>query len=312
MLSDVMKQVVQEILQGNKKIISKKVDHKTGIHGTDDSLKSIKRPNYQRLKKDQRLSIHKTNIENASIHKKPAEQKENSTLLSKQFNEESIAALHSLSLAQGKVPKKSNTYTQVDRTQKKMAKIIGHTRNGGCVWFYPDLPKELMGSFHRPLNSSSVGVVKMPECLPSYLLMVNEIMRNNQGIKFHLTWNKEEGAPFTAELYDEDTGRLEEIMNDMYQKINRRSLKRYETCTVVSPGTWLSSQLNISSPVDAIAFLEGVPYYTSIVLMEVLLQEFENSDFNYEINGNYLLLKGNYHVISKLVTELKIHVQKGG
>ncbi|MFD1040261.1 hypothetical protein ACFQ3N_17955 [Virgibacillus byunsanensis] len=298
-MSDVMKQVVSEILQGNKTLVAKG-NHEPQHKESDTALNNINRPNYQNMKKDQRLSYAGKNVRISSNDRKPHERKKSVSLLPKPFNEESISTLHSRSLAQGNVPKKSNP-----NLGAKKARIIGNTKNGGCVWFFPQLPMDLMGSFNRSLNSVSVGVVKMPESLPSYIVLINEIIRNNQDVKFHITWNKEGDTPFTAELYDEDANRLEKIMNDIYQKINRTSLKRYETYTAVSPSSWLSKQMKIKPSADAIAFLEGVPYYTGIVLMDTLLRNFENNDFNFEINHNYILLEGNYHVISKLIAELK-------
>lgn len=303
-MSDVMKQVVQEVLKGNKTIISNRVEN-TSKPSASKSLNDIKRPNYQRLKKEQRLSVLENQRSSPAGYKKPAAQGRPNGLSAKQFNKESMSRLRSISLAQGKVSRKSNTPAHGDHRQTKSAKIIGHTRNGGCVWFFPDLPQELMGSFHRPLNRAAVGTVRMPECLPSYLLLVNEIIRDNQDIKFYISWERGGDAPFTAEFYDDDVDRLEKIMNEVYQKLNRRSLKHFEAYTAISPSPWLTKQLNISLSVDAIAILEGVPYYTSIVLMDSLLKNFKNTGIDYEIEEKYLLLKGNYHVISELVTELK-------
>lgn len=299
-----MKQIVQEVIKGNKTIITNRVDEKT-LPSSNVSLGEIKRPNYQRLKKNQRLSV----LEQASSSAKPQHrsvtQRNPQTLTEKQFNEESISRLRSISMAQGKVSRKSHTASRGNQRHEKPARIIGHTRNGGCVWFFPDLPKELMGSFHRPLNRAAVGVIKMPECLPSYLLLVNEVIRDNQDIKFYISWERKGDAPFAAEFYDDDVDRLERVMNEVYQKLNRRSLKQVEAYTAISPSPWLTKQLNISLSVDAVAILEGVSYYTGIVLMDSLLKNFENNELDYEIAENYLLLKGNYHVISELVTELK-------
>ncbi|PAV29743.1 hypothetical protein CIL05_10275 [Virgibacillus profundi] len=304
-MSDVMKQVVQEILQGNKKIASNKAVNNSEKSESVPSVKNIKRPNYQRLKKEERLSYTKRNSRAPLKEPKTIGNKRSGSTSPEQFNEKSISALHSMSLVQGNVPKKHHTFTHGNNPKINKARIIGKTKNGGCVWFFPKLPKKLMGSFQRPLNSAAVGVVKMPDCLPSYLLVINEVIQNNQEIKFHLSWNKDAGTPFTAELYDDNVDRLGKLMNDLYQKLNRRSFKQYETYTAVSPSSWLSSQLNISKTVEGIAILEGISYYTSIVLMDSLLKNFETSDFNYEINSNYLLLSGNYHVISKLIAELK-------
>lgn len=303
-MSDLMKQVVHEVLQGNKTIVSSRVDN-SSRQSANKSLKDIKRPNYQRMKQDQRLSILEKSRPAPTGRQKTVTQSRPSGLSERHFNEESISRLRSISMAQGKVSRKTGGAVLDVHRKTKSARIVGHTRNGGCVWFFPDLPQELMGSFQRPLNRAAVGVVRMPECLPSYLLLVNEIIRDNQDIKFYISWERAGDAPFTAEFYDDDIDRLERILNDIYQKLNRRSLKHFETYTAISPSPWLTKQLNISLSVDAIAILEGVPYYTSIVLMDSLLKNFENTGLDYEIEEKYLLLKGNYHVISELVTELK-------
>lgn len=60
-MSDLMKQVVQEVLKGNKTIISNRVDN-ANRQPASASLGDIKRPNYQRLKQEQRLSV----LENSS------------------------------------------------------------------------------------------------------------------------------------------------------------------------------------------------------------------------------------------------------
>ncbi|MBD8007596.1 hypothetical protein [Bacillus norwichensis] len=299
-MSDVMKQVVQEVLQGNKTIMTNRMNQKNNTPA-NISLSEIKRPNYQQLKQEQRLSV----LEESKMNKKAAVQKHPHGLSDKHFNEESISRLRSISMAQGKVSRKSAESARGNHKQARSAKIIGHTRNGGCVWFFPTLSQKLMGSFQRPLNRVAIGAVKIPECLPSYLLLVNEIIRDNQDIKFYISWERSGDVPFTAEFYDDDVDRLERVMNEIYQKLNRRALKQLESYTVMSPSPWLTKQLNISLSVDAIAILEGVPHYTSILLLDSLLKNFENTEIDYEIAEKYLLLKGNYHVISELVVELK-------
>lgn len=310
-----MKHIVQEILRGNKTIVSKRTDQAVPKQRAEVPLDHIKRPNYQQLKRDKRLSvIGKKGTVTANSHKSESSlsmnrqtgTRGNSTPLPKtNVHEESISKLRSLSLAQGNISRKNNSSVRGNKPGKREARIIGQTRNGGCVWFFPDLPGELMGSFQRPLNRAGVGVIKMPESMPSHLLLVNEIIRDHQDIKFNISWDKEGKDPFIAEFYDNDVDRLEKIMIDVFQKLNRRSLKPFEAYKAVSPGPWLTKQLNIGLSVDAIAFLEGVPYYSGIVLMDSLLKNFDATDIDFEIGGNHILLKGNYHVISNFVTELK-------
>ncbi|MFD1706753.1 hypothetical protein ACFSCZ_08405 [Siminovitchia sediminis] len=308
-MSDVMKQVVQEVLRGNTTVITS--GHKQrGKPSANTSLDGIDRPNYQRLKQDQRLSVLGKQRASSSTPVRPVRQNSQrknrpSALSDKHFNEESISKLRSISMAQGKVSRRGTGVAGDNHGGVRSSKIIGKVRNGGCVWFFPNLPQELMGSFQRPLNRAAVGVIKMPVCWPSYLLLVNEIIRDHQDIKFYISWEKAGDAPFIAEFYDDDVDRLEKVMNEAYQKLNRRSLKSFETYTAISPSPWLTKQLNISLSVDAIGLLEGVSYYSGILLMDSLLRKFDNTSLDYEIAENYVLLKGSYHVVSELVTELK-------
>lgn len=300
-MSDVMKQVVQEIMQRNKTIVSRKVD--SPPNKPNPSLANIKRPNYQRLKEKERLAFTKNKqlpVRSGTI----ANRNHQLSPMPKQFNEESISALSSLSLVQGKVPSR-NSFSVSTRSRQDKAKVIGKTRNGGFVWFFPQLEDKLRNSFGRALSSEAVGVVQMPECMPSQLLLIDEVVQQNPGIKFSVTWAKDEKSTFTAELFDDDPNRLEKIMNDMYQKLNRRSLKSFETYTLSSPSPWLKSQLNITGSDKGIAFVEGISYYTSILLMDHLLKNSGTSDFQFEIAHKFLLLSGNVTIITQLVNELK-------
>ncbi|MBP2257021.1 hypothetical protein [Virgibacillus alimentarius] len=317
-MSDMMKQVVQEVIKGNKTIVSNRTNQTNrqavnrNRNNPSSPLANIKRPNYQQIKKDKRLSFaakgsnavnKRSSASNLSgrIKERASESTRSRSMSPKQLNDASISKLSSLSLAQGQMTGGSH-YSGGPR--EKSAKVIGSVKNGGHVLFFPNIPTELKNNFNRAQGASAVGVIAMPDCLPSYLLLVNEVIRNNQRITCDLSWNVDGNAPFRAELYDDDVDRLERIMKDAYQKINRRSLKQYETYLEKSPSTWLSKQLHVGA-VDAIALLEEVPYYKGIVLMDFLLKKFKEDSFNFEIKQCYLLLTGNEQVVSKLITALK-------
>lgn len=312
-----MKQVVQEVLNKNTTIVSNKsnrpMTNPVNERGSTLGLQHIKRPNYQQLKKDERLSIitnkrsnkptyhQQSNRGNAISDKK----RTNSSILPERFNRESVSKLSSLTLAQGNTSARGNTVRSRGGQSTDKGKLIGKTKNNGYVWFFPNVQNELRGNFNRSLNNTSIGVIQMPECLPSYLLLINDVVRNNQQIEFYISWDGEGKKPFVAELYNSDPSKLKTIMNELFEKINRRSLKQSEVYIAPSPSSWLSKQLNINSPVDSIAFLEGVPYYSSILLIDKRLKDNPNCNVDFEITKNYLLLKGNEQTITKLITEMK-------
>lgn len=325
-----MKRVIQEVMKGNRTIVShsqnrpgkgfrtstSEPNEKQDRAHAPASLKEIRRPNYQRLKQDKRLSFAKKDRTTKSSsapargnrnNRNSSQKRTNpASVLPKQFNEESISTLSSLSLAQGHVSR--NQYALSRDTEK--SRLLGKTKNGGYVWFYPHINQDLSSYFNRSLSEGSAGVVHMPDSFPSYLLWVNEVIRQHPEIKFHLSWDPDGEAPFTVELYDDQIDRLENIMNDLYQKLNRRSMKQFEAYTAESPSTWLSKQLHIQSSVDAIAFLEGIHYYTSIVLIDQALDRFSQDEFTYEIKHNYLLISGQSQVVSQIISELKKEVTR--
>src|SRR5699024_12498805 len=80
------------------------------------------------------------------------------------------------------------------RPREKSANVIRSVKNGGHVLFFPNITTELNNNFNRAQGASAVGVIAMPDCLPSYLLLVNEVIRNNQCITCDLSWNVDGNA----------------------------------------------------------------------------------------------------------------------
>src|SRR5699024_5864228 len=226
---------------------------------------------------------------------------DSASILPHSYNVDNVSRLSSFTLSQGK----ASNHGHVRNTLRTNEKLIGTTRNGGNIWFFEHVNNDLVDSFNRSIRNVSIGVIEMPENLPSYLLIINDMIRKGKNLEFYVSWDKENEEQFLVELYSEDAKQLESIVRDIYQAINRRSIKRVDSHVVSAPSPWLSKQFNLNTSVDALAILEGIPYYTGVLLVNKVLDEGHNHSFDYEINNNHILLKGDYETVSDLVTQLK-------
>lgn len=303
-MSDFIKNIVEEVLNRGKPIRTgtayssideSKRTNKQNEKVSDDVFEGLRRPNYQREKMKQRLSakgagsVKRTH--NPSVH-------QTKNTVARPIENHSFSQLKTMSLVHG------NSSLQNGMKTKQTGRVIGKTRDGGYAWFFPNVSKEVANYFHRPPGDAAIGVVKVSTCLPSQLLFVNEMIRKHSDIRYFLNWDKDGDGPFVLELFDHNHERLESVLNDIYQKLNRRSLKQTEVYTEVSPGPWLSKQLGLSDSVGVVAIMEGVEFYTSIMLIENYLHKSSDVNVSFEVERNYLLLKGDQHV-SNIITQIK-------
>lgn len=240
-------------------------------------------------------------ISNTPVGRSSVLNRNDSSILPHSYNVDNVSRLSAVTLAQGKV----SNHGHVTNALSKSHKLIGKTKDGGNIWFFENLNDELIDLFNRSISGSAIGVIEMPENLPSYLLTINEMIRKNQNIEFYVSWDKENEQSFLVELYCKDPVQLESILRDIYKQINRRSMKRIDSYVTSAPSPWLSKQLDIKSTVNSIAILEGIPYYTGVLLVNQALDIDPNRVFDYEINNNHLLITGDYQTVTDLVAQLK-------
>lgn len=309
-LSDFMKNVVAEALRG-KKTPSTKKENK--IHVTSSSpeltnnstnqgsLDSIIRPNYQNKNVEKRLSVlNKTKNESMSnSNTKPAEVTKPSTT----FVEDSISSLRKVSLSQGKSEVQSPRMHHQPASDK--AQFLGSTKDGTSVWFYPTVHSHLTQMFHRSISGYSVVVVGSKSCYPSQLLLLNDLLNSYPDLKYHLTWNKGNNQPFTLELYDTNTIRLEKTAKDIYQHFSKRSLKSTDAYQVSSPSAWLSKQLGITKSVETAGIVEGLSYHNYLLLLDQYFKGGNDYSIAFQVEDNYLLITGNMQQVSDALVNFK-------
>lgn len=314
-MSEFMKSIVQEVLNNQgKSTISiqtqtvsspsvSKVQPNTQSNGKD-SLTSLNRPNYQRMKKEQRLSVSGlTTPSGPNQHAVKPTQHENS---SNKLKKDLLSQFSTVALGQGKVERNYGSHPIPKSIKPKQPpKLLGKTKDESYVWYFPTVTDQLAPKFKRTTNGAAVGVITSKVCLPSQLLLVNDVMRENTDSKYHLSWDRNNKDSFVWELYDHDSTRLERKLQAILQILHRKSSKIIDSYTVVSPSAWLSTQLNISTSVEAISILEGVPYYASLLLLEQYFSSGEQKPFQYSIENNYLIISGPHQVISKVIQDFR-------
>lgn len=307
-----MKNVVQEVLNRNNKSPSnKKVAPSAPVHRqnegsrkvtvksdetSDNDLSAINRPNYQNQKRKNRLLPTETGV--------------------KLELTDSVSQLSTLSLVQGNKPREqaqpysrqvavpnskpvfgSNTVTKPQQ--------IGKTKDGSYVWYFPDVDQGLKSLFRGKYNSQMVGVVTSEKCYPSHLFLVDEVLREIPKVEYHMLWDKENNQGFVLELFMNDEKQLNNILKEIYQKLNLRALKGIEAYSSVSPSAWLSRQLKLDSSHPAVAVLEGIPYYKSVAILDHYFKRNPTMKLNFMIENEYLILMGESQIISQAIDTLK-------
>jgi hypothetical protein len=313
-----MKNVVQEVLNRNNRSPSSKkelpvesvqrqTERRTKVSVTSEGssgggLAGINRPNYQSQKLEKRLSPRQTSV------KIEASNKSNNDLTSRSFKQDSVSQLSTLSLVQGNQTRERETQysnTLVDSKKVSQPQQIGKTKDGSYVWYFPTVHPGLKPSFRGNFSSNTVGVVTSEKCCPGQLFLVDEVLREIPSLDYHMLWDKDYNQGFVFELYMNDEKHMNQLLRDIYQKLNRRALRGLESYISVSPSAWLSRHLSLDSSYRAIAVLEGIPYYKSIAILDRYFKRNPELKMNFKIEEENLLLMGESQVISQAVDTLK-------
>lgn len=307
-----MKSVVAEALRGKKNTAAKKentikvtpsISRVTNHPSMQEPLESIIRPNYQNRNVEKRLSVlnQQQNDKKSSVTTvKPVE----GIKPLRPSVEDSISNLRKVSLSQGKPEAQHHSRSNQPQKAEK-AQLLGSTKDGTSVWFYPTVHSHLAHLFHRKTSGYSVAVVGSKACYPSQLILLNDLLNTYPDLKYHLTWSKDNHHRFSLELYDNNANRLEKIAKELLQQFNKRSLKCTETYQITSPSAWLSKQLGITKTVEMAGILEGLSYHHYLLLLDQYLKGNSDTSLGFQVEENYLLLTGNSQQISHALANFK-------
>ncbi|SDI73665.1 hypothetical protein [Natribacillus halophilus] len=312
-MSDFMKEMVGQILNQNEEMNAndRNKNRETFQHenGTP-SIESIKRPNYQNQNKGKRLStsLNKnpsftSNESNQTNQHTPQAPKVEMTPTS--YSSDALSKLQTMSLTTGQ----SSEVSSYQNNTLNVAVMIGKSKTGGSAWLFPKPSIGIERLFNRKPQGVSVGILNFSECYPSQLLFINDLIREHQSVKFYIEWDRENKGEFLLELYHEDEIWLKKVLHQLFQKLNRHTMKSYEVYKVDYPSTWLSKQLGLNITVEGLGIIEGLSYYSNIALLDHVLKMLPERTINYNIAQEYLLVAGNQDTIKEVE---KVFKSNGG
>ncbi|MEK3854708.1 hypothetical protein [Cytobacillus sp. FSL H8-0458] len=306
-MSDFIKSVVEEVMKPYSK---QKVNPINGApnlspHQSQPGLKSgipgINRPNYQKEKMNKRIAVnHADAPQGANPH--PNVRRQTVSLSSpKPSAKEKIAQLQTLSLVQGK--QRISAEAKPGRNAGE-SQLIGQTPEGVKVWLFSDLHPTLEGSFQRELKTASIGVVTSEKCTPGQLFLLNDLLREFPSLKYCLFWDKNSGQSFSLELYEEDYGILLNALKSFFKKLSQKSFKAITAYKEKSPSPWLTKQLGLNSSIGGVAVIEGIDYYSGILLLDRHMKNSTAEHINFLIEKKYVLLHGQFDEVSRVTDQL--------
>ncbi|WP_436376389.1 hypothetical protein [Cytobacillus sp. BC1816] len=311
-MSDFIKSVVEEVMKpyGKSKVNPiNRVSNQSppsSQQETKRTIQGISRPNYQKEKMNKRISVHHAvPVKTGDLH--PNLSRQTDSLASpKASAKEKIAQLQTLSLVQGKQPVSSKTgFADIrpDRNARE-SQLIGQTPEGVKVWLFSDLHPALESSFQRELKTPSIGVITSEKCTPGQLFMLNDLLREFPSLRYCLTWDKNSGQSFSLELYEKDHRSLLSALKSFFKKLSQKSFKTAQIYREKSPSPWLTKQLGLNSSIGGVAVIEGIDYYSAILLLDRYMKKSTSEQFNFLIEKKYLLLHGNYDEVSRISDRL--------
>ena len=311
-MSDFIKSVVEEVMKPYSKT---KVNPIPGVSNQsppgrhqepEKNIPGISRPNYQREKMNKRISIHHAEpVMNADPN--PYNRRQTASLSSPKLSaKEKIAQLQTLSLVQGKQPVSSKAdFADIspDRNARE-SQLIGQTPEGVKVWLFSDLHPALESSFQRELKTASVGVVTSEKCSPGQLFMLNDLLREFPSLRYCLTWDKNSGQSFSLELYEDERRTLLNALKSFFKKLSQKSFKTTQIYREKSPSPWLTKQLGLNSSIGGVAVIEGIDYYSGILILDRYMKKSTSEQLHFLIEKKYLLLHGHYDEVSLISDQL--------
>jgi hypothetical protein len=307
-VSDFIKSVVEEVMKPYSKQKENPINGAPSFPpprsqpGLKSGIPGINRPNYQKEKMKKRIAVnHADAPQSANPHQNVRRQ---TVSLSSPMPsaKEKIAQLQTLSLVQGKqrvTARAESAETKPGRNARE-SQLIGQTPEGVKVWLFSDLHPTLEGSFQRELKTASIGVVTAKKCTPGQLFLLNDLLREFPSLKYCLSWDKNSGQSFSLELYEEDYEVLLNALKSFFKKLSQKSFKTITAHKEKSPSPWLTKQLGINSSIGGVAVIEGIDYYSGILLLDRHMKKNTAEHINFLIEKEYVLLHGQFDEVSRI------------
>lgn len=299
-MSDFMRNIVQEALRPSS---TKRQDPlqsgsfmpKTGSSQVE-TVPDIHRPNYQKDKRNQRLS--------AVSPSAPSVPSNGAVVpLTREFIEQSMSPLLRMSLVQGRTREECNTGC-TDLSQGAVSGMISECCEGLSFWYYPELRPELFTELGlRRTSAKSAGIVAGERFRPGYLFLLDEALGISK-LEYEISWDKEDGCAFQAIVLGESSSEIAQVLQQLSDRCEQSSKSAIRTYTAFEPSPLLLKHLGISQG-NAIAVWEGLSRYRSVALLDRALKQGMSTHVKYNIEAEYLLLAGRQEELSAAIAVLQ-------
>ncbi len=323
-MSDFMKEIVQEALRGgagrrqepNRSNSNEPSRQQPGMRNAS-AVPGISRPNYQRDRKEQRLSaangaatgVAAGSVSDTALEAGPGavtgsasggngSAAARAAALTRDFIEESLAPLMRMSLVQGNSREEcaagcGNTAASPDESG-----MLGRSCAGMDFWFYPELQPELFGELGiRRSSAKSAGIIAENRCRPGQLFLLDGCSAIS-GVEVDINWKMEGGRAFQAVLTGEDSFDIRTALQCMYDQCEHHASRRIQSYISLEPSSVLMKHLNISRG-DAVAALEGISRYRSVALLDRALKTGMSSRVKISIADEFVILTGQREELSE-------------
>lgn len=274
-MSSFMQKIVHEVLARNNPPQHEKREEKApSAAPSPSSIPNLYRPNYQRQKQKERVQLngspHQTSVDLPSSHHPLS----------------SLQTLTTAQFIQGSKPTKGGD-------GKDGARLIGKTRNGQQVWYFPrvhpswnDLPIGCtVGFISGAWNTGTLFIVD--ECIQQSNELKAELCREASAIQLRLSQSNE----------------LEEVLKGLFHRINRRSIRPIDCYFSEHPSPFLLDSLTISGS-NSVAALVGVDYISAMALLDRYFHRNPDVSFRFHVVDNSLLLVGDSVIVRNAIKQI--------
>ncbi|OYD09104.1 hypothetical protein [Paludifilum halophilum] len=302
-MSEFMKQMVNEVLSKQHSPKRNPPSRKTPAQEESSPSSAagpvdIRRPNYQREQSKKRLSplyrdSRRPTFTAGTGGRTPSEPPEKKA----DGQKDMLSSLQRLSLFQVKGLHRSSA-------DGDAGELIGKSREGAEVWFYPHLHPKLAEWLNASGSRRCVGIVSSAVLRLGSLFIAEALLEDEPDIQSAIAWRESREEPFRLRLEAEEPDRLKRILREFYLRLNRSALRRVNAHLSRRPSALLSETLRLQDSRSA-AVLEGVSRYEAVALLDRVLKEEPECPVRFAVEEKALLLQGEGEAVRSMLTRLK-------
>lgn len=311
-MADMMKDIIEEVLhRGGRRHGHTQVNAQptpppapqAGSEGKKGSITNLYRPNYQKQKQQNRLGdfahAHSSSgrpVNNEVRRAAPIAVEK----VTDEFRENQMSALQRLAISQ--VTQRSAVRVDQAPTTEAPA-LIGKTKEGECIWFYPTVDSNLGKLLHNQNKCGmSAGIITRENRGSGMLFLLDEW----QGTLPDATYDV---LPEAVLIFSNDKGKLKQLLETAYRDLNRRRIQGNKIYQAAQPSSLLKQNLKIADGASA-ALIEGVSYFNSVALLERCFAKMPNLSLSYDVMENELFITGQPSFVDSAIQQIKQDIEQ--